>query len=121
MGCFFRAYLPNNVLPRSRFFLNGLVSGLWIYVVPPSRRRELGLYVARMSALSTWQILERKRKVKPIPFGSHALLAVALAMLAGLYEVRSDHLNKPSKMLSSKLFGDKIRNDERLEQEDKES
>lgn len=85
--CFFQQFLSPSVLPRSRFFLNGFLSSLfWIHVVPRERRRELGLYSARASIQSTWKILERHGKVKALPKGDVALLALGLAMLAALYE-----------------------------------
>ncbi|CAO1630559.1 unnamed protein product [Sympodiomycopsis kandeliae] len=108
MTCFLQQYLPRTFLPRARFFLNGLVSGIFILAVPKARRRELGLYVARMSAGSTWQILEKKGKVKPIPNGQRILLATALAILAGLYEVQSEHLSKATRGAAKRIFGQPI-------------
>lgn len=85
--CFFQKFLPPSVFPRSRFFLNGFVSSyIWIHVVPPGRRRELALYTARSSLQSSWKILEKKGKVKALPKGDVAILALGLALLAAVYE-----------------------------------
>lgn len=107
MTCLLQQYLPKNFMPRSRFFLNGLVAGVWILAVPKHRRRELGLYVGRMSALSSWHILEKRGKVKSVRYGPHLLLAAALTMMAGMYEAEATKLGGSLKTLSGKLFGDK--------------
>lgn len=73
--------------------------------MPKSRRRELGLYVGRMSALSSWQILEKKGKVKSVGYGPHLILGVALALLAGLREMQSEAMSNSVKPFCSILFG----------------
>ncbi|KAN0066386.1 hypothetical protein ACQY0O_000480 [Thecaphora frezii] len=42
LTCFFQKYLPHNVLPRSRYFLNGIISSIFILAVPRERRAQLG-------------------------------------------------------------------------------
>lgn len=62
--CLFQEYLPRSFMPRLRFFFNGFFSSIFILAVPVARRAQLGLYVARLSMDSTWQILAKKRKVR---------------------------------------------------------
>lgn len=84
--CLFQQYFPRNFIPRSRFFLNGFLSSIFIYAVPAARRAQLGVYVGRLSLDSTWQILAKQGKVKNVRNGDVALLAFGLAMLSSLYE-----------------------------------
>lgn len=84
--CLFQQHLPKTFMPRSRFFLNGFLSSIFIYAVPAARRAQLGVYVGRLSLDSTWQILVKQSKVKNVRNGDVALLALGLAMLSSLYE-----------------------------------
>lgn len=57
---------PRNLLPRSRYFLNGFLSSIFIYAVPASRRQQLGMYVGRMSVKSQWAVLKKHGRVTPV-------------------------------------------------------
>lgn len=92
--CWAGKNLPRTFLPRARYFFTGALSSLFIFAVPASRRTELGLYVGRLSLASTWQVLEKRRKVKSVPNGDLILLALGLAGLCVMYEGRHDSLDK---------------------------
>ncbi|KAK0551458.1 hypothetical protein OC846_002013 [Tilletia horrida] len=92
--CFFQHYLPRSFIPKYRYFLNGLIASIWILAVPTARRSELGNYVGRLSLRSSWDVLVKKRKVKPVRNGELALIAVALATTLALFEERPWALTK---------------------------
>lgn len=66
--CLFQHYLPRSFIPRTRFFLNGFLSSIFIFAVPAARRAQLGLYVGRLSLDSTWQILVKRRKARTVRY-----------------------------------------------------
>ncbi len=105
MTCFWQQYLPRNVLPRARYFLSGVLASIFILAVPTARRAELGLYVGKMSARSTWDILRRKRKVRRPPLGDLALLTVGMALLSALYEERPKALDRSTRSAFRWLVG----------------
>lgn len=76
--------------------------------------------VARMSAASSWKILEKHGKVKPVSRGPHAILAVALAILAGLYEVNSQHLTRATRGVAGRVFGPRLVSGDEDSQEEQE-
>lgn len=118
MICLLQQYLPRNFLPQKRFFLNGFLSGVWIFVVPKSRRQTLGLYVARMSAVSTWRVLEKRGKVRRPAYGKQILLALGLAMMAGMHEAEVGSMSRMLRAASKRLFGERIVVQARSEGED---
>lgn len=66
LTCAFQHYFPRNFLPQSRYLLNGFLSSIFIFAVPAARRAQLGLYVGRLSLDSSWQILKKHNRVKPL-------------------------------------------------------
>ncbi|EPQ32155.1 uncharacterized protein PFL1_00352 [Pseudozyma flocculosa PF-1] len=105
LTCFFQKYLPRTFLPRSRYFLNGVLSSVFILAVPRARRAQLGSYVTRQSLASTWGILKKQGKVKSIRNGDVFLLALGLGMLASLHENRPTALPGSTRRGLSLILG----------------
>ncbi|PWN45534.1 hypothetical protein IE81DRAFT_320296 [Ceraceosorus guamensis] len=103
--CFFQHWLPRNLLPQARYFLNGFLSSIFIFAVPPARRQQLGMYVGRLSAKSYWATLVKHKRVKPVKNGEALLLGAALAILATLYEARPEALSGGMKGFLSRIVG----------------
>ncbi|KAL9936762.1 hypothetical protein V8E36_003997 [Tilletia maclaganii] len=103
--CFFQHYLPRSFMPRYRYFLNGLLSAIWILAVPTARRSDLGNYVGRLSLQSSWDLAVKKKKVKSIKNGDLFLLAFGLATIAALFEERPRALTPAMRSALAKLTG----------------
>ena len=88
LTCFFQQYLPRTVLPRSRYFLNGFLSSIFILAVPQARRAQLGSYVTRQSINASYGVAKRRGWVKSVPQGDTMLLAMGMATLMAMYETR---------------------------------
>ncbi|KAH7108094.1 hypothetical protein BKA62DRAFT_6830 [Auriculariales sp. MPI-PUGE-AT-0066] len=78
--CFWQRLLPGTSLPRIRIMLGGIVSSLWILVLPPNRRKDISLYVARFAILNAYQTIKAKTSFN-IPYGEVPLFALALTSL----------------------------------------
>ena len=65
--CLFQQILPTKFLPQKRFFLSGLLGGLWAFV---DRKKGRGrfLYSARLSIESGWNVAVKRGLVKPVRF-----------------------------------------------------
>ena len=63
--CLFQQILPSSFLPQKRFFLSGLLGGLWAFI---DRKKGRGrfLYSARLSIESGWSVAVKRGLVKPI-------------------------------------------------------
>lgn len=57
--------LPAKFLPTKRFFLSGLLGGLWAFI---DRKKGRGrfLYSARLSIESGWNVAVKRGLVKPV-------------------------------------------------------
>ncbi|KZV80869.1 hypothetical protein EXIGLDRAFT_845163 [Exidia glandulosa HHB12029] len=78
--CFWQRVLPGTTAPRLRFLLNGSLASLWILVLPPSRRKDISLYVARLAALNAYQTVKAKTGLS-VPYGEVLIFAAALTSL----------------------------------------
>ncbi|PWN53209.1 hypothetical protein IE53DRAFT_201485 [Violaceomyces palustris] len=103
--CFFQKYLPRTFMPRSRYFLNGFLSSVFILAVAPARRSQLGTYITRMSVTSSWEILKKNGKVKPVRFGEYIMLALGLGLVSAIYEQRPESLERGMKAILNLLLG----------------
>ncbi|KAK0525469.1 hypothetical protein OC834_003341 [Tilletia horrida] len=103
--CFFQHYLPRSFIPRYRYFLNGLLSAVWILAVPTRRRSELGNYVGRLSLQSSWDLAVKKKKVKPIKNGDLLLMALGLATITALFEERPRALTPAIRSALARVTG----------------
>jgi len=65
--CLFQHLLPASFLPTQRFYLSGLLGGLWAFV---DRKKGRGrfLYSTRLSIESAWKVAVKHRYVKPIKY-----------------------------------------------------
>jgi hypothetical protein len=63
--CLFQHLLPSSFLPQKRFFLSGLLGGLWAFV---DRKKGRGrfLYSARLSIESGWKVAVKRGLFKPV-------------------------------------------------------
>ncbi|KDN36128.1 hypothetical protein K437DRAFT_252544 [Tilletiaria anomala UBC 951] len=103
--CVFQRYLPKTFLPRSRYFLNGALASIFTLAVPASRRTKLGLYLAKLSARSSWNILERRKTAKSVRNGEMILLAIGMSILSALYEERPKALGRSTRTAFRWLIG----------------
>ncbi|SZF00356.1 unnamed protein product [Blumeria hordei] len=83
--CLFQYLLPNNVVPESRFFLGGLLGGLWAWVVRREARNEF-LHSMRASFLSYWQVGKKRGWWYGIRGGDILIFVGSLALLNSIYE-----------------------------------
>ena len=60
--CLFAHTLPNTLLPRARFFLNGLLGSTWIFILPAGRRAEISMYVLRVTLVNVWNLISIKAR-----------------------------------------------------------
>ena len=67
--CLFQHLLPASFLPTKRFYLAGLLGGLWAFV---DRKKGRGrfLYSTRLSIESAWKVAVKHGYVKPIKYPS---------------------------------------------------
>ena len=65
--CLFQHLLPASFLPTKRFYLSGLLGGLWAFV---DRKKGRGrfLYSTRLSIESAWKVAVKHLYVKPIKY-----------------------------------------------------
>lgn len=79
--CLFQHILPSAFLPQKRFFLSGLLGGLWAFI---DRKKGRGrfLYSARLSIESGWKTAVKRGLIKPVksPLSSK-YLTVGVVML----------------------------------------
>src|SRR5215471_15223611 len=78
--CLFQNLLPSSFLPQKRFFLSGLLGGLWAFV---DRKKGRGrfLYSTRLSIESGWNVAVKRGLIKPvksIPFSKHLKIGVVM-------------------------------------------
>ncbi len=89
LTCFFQHRLPRTFLPTARYFFNGFLSSVFVLAVPEARRAQLGSYVTRQSLDAAWGVGKRRGWWKRVRQGETVLLALGLATLTALYEVRT--------------------------------
>lgn len=67
MCCLFQKVLPGKVLPRGRFWLSGMLGGLWAFVDSKGGRASF-LYSFRLGLVSTWKVLVKKGVVRGVKY-----------------------------------------------------
>lgn len=65
--CLFQKILPGGVLPKGRFWLSGVIGGLWAFVDSRGGRGNF-LYSFRLGLISAWKVLVKKGLVRGIKF-----------------------------------------------------
>jgi hypothetical protein len=81
----FQQLLPKNVLATQRFFLGGMLGGLWGFVVRRDARGEF-LYSARASVDSLWKVGRKRGWWRGIRGGDVWIFVVSLMVVNVVYE-----------------------------------
>ena len=84
--CLFAAILPRTFLPKFRFFLGGLLGGMFQFFDRGSSGRTNSLYAARVSAGSLWKVGIKHGWWKGFQGGDVWVFATALALLNIIFE-----------------------------------
>ncbi|KAF2084774.1 hypothetical protein K490DRAFT_8530, partial [Saccharata proteae CBS 121410] len=84
--CLFQHYLPRSFLPTQRFFLGGMLGGLFAFV-ERKHGRSTFLYSVRLSIDSLWKVGKKRGWWKGIRNGDVALFVVCLALINAVYEL----------------------------------
>ncbi|KAF8250902.1 hypothetical protein K440DRAFT_653428 [Wilcoxina mikolae CBS 423.85] len=83
--CLLHSLLPRSSLPKSRFFLAGMLAGLWAAVDKHNGRANF-LYSARIGLLSCWKVLKKHGVVKGVRGGDVLLFVAALGCVNVVYD-----------------------------------
>ncbi|PMD48296.1 hypothetical protein L207DRAFT_627042 [Hyaloscypha variabilis F] len=83
--CLFQQLLPKNFLATQRFFLGGMLGGIWGYVVRKQARGEF-LYSLRASLDSLWKVGRKRGWWRGIRGGDVWLFVVSLMVVNVVYE-----------------------------------
>jgi hypothetical protein len=81
----FQQVLPKNFLATQRFFLGGMMGGLWGFVVRRDARGEF-LYGARASLDSLWKVGRKRGWWRGIRGGDVGLFVASLMVVNVVYE-----------------------------------
>ncbi|KAK4054215.1 hypothetical protein OIV83_001241 [Microbotryomycetes sp. JL201] len=84
--CAFQHYLPGKVLPTKRFYLQGFLAGLWVLLVPASRRIDLGLYSLRIALQCAWDVAVSRGRARNIPGGELLYFSFAMGVLMSCHD-----------------------------------
>jgi len=85
--CFFANYLPRDVLPTQRWFLGGLIGGLWAYAAR-SGERSTFLYSARLSIDSLYKVGRKRGWWRGLRGGDVMVFVASLALVNAVYEAQ---------------------------------
>ena len=88
--CLFATILPRSFMPRSRFFLGGLLAGCFQILDAGTTGKGNALYAARSSADSLWKVGKKRGWWRGINGGDVYLFALSLAMINIVYEKREE-------------------------------
>lgn len=83
--CLFQQLLPRNFLATQRFFLGGMLGGLWGFVVRGDARGGF-LYSARASLDSLWKVGRKRGWWRGIRGGDIGLFVASLMVINVVYE-----------------------------------
>lgn len=83
--CLFQQMLPKHVLSTQRFFLGGMLGGLWGFAVRKQARAEF-LYSARLSLDSLWKVGRKRGWWRGVRGGDVWLFVVSLMVVNVVYE-----------------------------------
>ncbi|KAI5782685.1 hypothetical protein EDC01DRAFT_619240 [Geopyxis carbonaria] len=84
-NCLFQKLLPRTLLPKSRFFLAGLLGGTWAFADRAAGRANF-LYSFRIFLVSAWKVLVKRGWVRSVRNGDVALFVLALAAINCVYD-----------------------------------
>ncbi|RDW66411.1 hypothetical protein BP6252_10046 [Coleophoma cylindrospora] len=124
--CLFQNLLPRTVLPTQRFFLGGMIGGLWGFLVK-NQGRGAFLYSARASMDSLWKVGKKHGWWKGVKGGDVWLFVFCLMVVNVVYErdargIRSSNIRKGVSSLRGEGWRDWVREeDEKAELEGKPS
>ncbi|KAL5115769.1 hypothetical protein ACEQ8H_006377 [Pleosporales sp. CAS-2024a] len=90
--CLFQTFLPRTFLPTQRWFLGGVLGGLWALLQRKNGRPSF-LYSARMSIDSTWKVGVKRGWWKGIKNGDVLLFVLSMATINVLYEISPESVN----------------------------
>jgi len=96
--CLFAAILPKTFLPKSRFFLGGLLGGMWHFFDQGLAAHANMMFVARMSVDSLWKVGVKRRWWKGIQGGDVLLFMASLVLMNASYDWRGDDV-QPTALL----------------------
>ncbi|KAG9295018.1 hypothetical protein G9A89_017812 [Geosiphon pyriformis] len=91
--CGFQKIFPNNFIPVSRIYLNGLIGGLWIFAEDPHRRLDIGIYSLRLSVESMWKLLVKKGVIKPIRGGEVLIFSFGMGILMSIFQTQPRNIS----------------------------
>ncbi|KAL3427759.1 hypothetical protein PVAG01_01268 [Phlyctema vagabunda] len=117
--CLFQQILPRTVLSTQRFFLGGMIGGLWGFMIK-SNGRGAFLYSARASVDSLWKVGKKRGWWKGVKGGDVWLFVFSLMIVNVVYErdargIRSVGLRKSISSLRGEGWRDWVQEeDERL-------
>jgi hypothetical protein len=115
--CLFQQLFPKNFLATQRFFLGGMLGGVWGYVVRKQARGEF-LYSARASLDSLWKVGRKRGWWRGIRGGDVWLFVVSLMVVNLVYErdsraIRSGVVRRGVSGLRGEGFRDFVGEEER--------
>ena len=90
--CLFQSMLPRTFLATQRWFLSGVLGGLWGFLARRNGRANF-LYTARMSLDSLWKVGVKHGWWVGLPNGDVFLFVASLALVNALYEVEPRAIN----------------------------
>lgn len=119
--CFFQKFLPKTFLPGGRFYLAGLLAGLWAFVDAASGRSNF-LYTTRLSILSLWKVGVKRKWWKGIKNGDVLLFMLSLAVAGAIHDWKKKAVGSTGVMVIKGLRGgESEREVERSERSSSES
>ncbi|RHZ59506.1 hypothetical protein Glove_363g34 [Diversispora epigaea] len=105
--CGFQNLFPNKFMSISRIYLNGFIGGLWILLLDPVRRTEIGMTSFRFLLETSWKLLVKKGKVKSIKNGEVICFSFAMACIMTIYKTQPKSISSPYvRNTIEKLMGD---------------
>lgn len=105
--CFFNNYLPRSFLPKSRFFLGGVIGGSLAIVDWTPTGHANNMYIVRNSLDSLWKVGVKHRWWRSVPSGDVLVFVAALAAVNALYDTNKEvFTNDRSAMVIDVLRGD---------------
>ena len=85
--CLFAAILPRSFIPQFRFFVGGLLGGMFQIIDRTSAGHANSLYAARTSVDSLWKVGVKRRWWRPIKGADVLLFVTALAITNAAYDL----------------------------------
>ena len=107
--CLFANILPRSLLPKSRFFLGGLLGGMFQIVDRTAAGHANAMYASRTSVDSLWKVGVKRRWWRPIKGGDVWLFVACVAVYNVVYDLgRDTEVSKDRSMSIVKLLRGEI-------------